>query len=210
MKIVVISGSSRAQSQSLKIAHWALKKLEAKGHQVELIDLHATQLPLDTDLDVEEDISEDPRALKAWEPVGKKVKDADGYLIISPEWNGSIPPALLNFFTYSSTDGTGLPLAHRPLQLFTVSSGRGGDYPVSQLRAYGQKNNLGVYIPCFVVIRDCANVFNSHEPEPDNSADQYLQTRALHSLDVLIDYADALKTMRKNATINLLEYPYGM
>lgn len=209
MKLAIVSGSSRPNSQSFKISNWAAEKLKQKGHEVVLLDLHKINLPLDTDLNVD-DIRDDKRAYAAWKPVGEKLQNVDGYLIVSPEWNGSTTPALVNFFAYSSADGTGLPLAHRPLQLFTVSSTRGGDYPVSMLKSYGQKNNLGVYIPNHVVIRKTEAVMNSPEPNGYDENDSYIQKRANHSLDMLIEYAHAFKPLRDTKTTDLLAYPYGM
>lgn len=208
MKIAIISGSSRANSQSHKIALWAEQTLQRISAEPVLIDLHQSVLPLDVDLDVD-DIAKEPRAAKAWQPIADGMQGAEGFLIVSPEWNGMAAPALMNFFVYASADATH-PLAHRPIQLFTVSNGRGGNYPVAQLRAFGLKNNNSFYMPGYVAVRDCKNVFNGSEPAEGNESDKYLQERAEHSLKLLIAYAEALTNLRRVTELNLLAYPNGM
>jgi len=49
MNIVIISANSRKESQSLKIAKWFAQQALVDGCDVELIDLHASQLPLELD-----------------------------------------------------------------------------------------------------------------------------------------------------------------
>lgn len=208
MKIAIVSGSSRANSQSLKIAHWVERKLRSTGVEPVLLDLHAIKLPLDVNLDVT-DIAEEPRAAKAWLPVAQMIEDVDGFAVVAPEWDGMTSPALLNFFIYAAANKS-KPLAHKPIQLFTVSSVQGGHYPVALLRAFGAKNNHHVYIPGYVVIRDCYKVFNSDLPEQGNVSDKYLQERVGYGLKLLLAYSEALANMRRAAKVDLLTYPNGM
>lgn len=209
MNIVVVSGSSRPGSQSIKISSWAESKLQALGISASVIDLHTLPLPLNVDLDVAA-LKEAPEALKAWEPVRGQLIEADGFVIVSPEWNGMAPPALLNFMLYVSADEH-KPFAHKPVQLITVSGTKyGGNYPVAELRAFGMKNSHGVYVPDHVTIRQAKTVFNASSPEDGNEYDAYLQKRAEYSLAMLLQYAEALKTMRGQSKIRLVAYPNGM
>ncbi|HKX73225.1 MAG TPA: NAD(P)H-dependent oxidoreductase [Candidatus Saccharimonadales bacterium] len=208
MNITVVSGSSRPDGQSLKIAKWAQSKLAGMGHAATLIDLHTLRLPLDINLDVT-NLNESPEALTAWNPVRSQLQEANGFVFVSPEWNGMAPPALLNFILYGSADET-KPFAHKPIQLITVSNGRGGDYPAAELKAYGMKNALGVYIPGHVAVRNCRDMFNGPEPAAGNKDDAYIQKRTLYALQSLLLYAKPLTAMRANSTIDLLAYPNGM
>lgn len=209
MNIVVVSGSSRPQNQSVKVARWAEAKLQAKGAKTFLADLHEHKLPTQTDLDVLK-LRAAPESLKAWEPLRPHVQQADGFLFVVPEWNGMAPPAIMNFLLHAAADET-KPLAHKPVMLWGVSSTKyGGAYPLAQLHSFGMKNALGFYTPNHVVIRSVKDLFNGLEPTPGNKEDEYLQTRAKHSLDVLVQYAGALTPMRASSSVDLLAYPNGL
>ncbi|HEU5187149.1 MAG TPA: NAD(P)H-dependent oxidoreductase [Candidatus Saccharimonadales bacterium] len=205
MQIAVISGSSRPRSQSLKISQWVVEKLKTLGVQPFLLDLHELLLPTEVDL---LNFKNEPKAQKAWEPFAAVLEQAMGLVVVSPEWNGMAPPALMNFFEYASV--TSKSLAHKPAHMLTVSSTDGGAYPAAELRVYGPKNNHFFYTPECTIIRNCESVFNGLEPQPNNSADEYLQIRALHGLRIFLEYAAALKTMRETARVDLLKYPNGM
>ncbi len=205
MKIVIISGSSRPHSQTRKIAGWVEDKLHAMGAQTSMLDLHENLLPLNPDL---LDFQHEPQAQAKWQVFAQALNDSHALVVVSPEWDGMAPPALMNFFVYASQAGK--PLAHKPMQLITLSSTDGGSYPAAQLRVFGPKNNHTFYTPEIMIIRNCEKVFNSPTPEAGNKADEYLQKRAAHCLDVLMEYAKALKTMRESTTVDLLAYPNGM
>jgi NAD(P)H-dependent FMN reductase len=205
MKIAVISGSSRPKSQSLKIAKWAVEKLQKIGAQPELIDLHQHLLPTEINL---LDLKNQPTGVKAWTPIEKILQSCQGFVVVSPEWNGMAPPALMNMFEYASVSSK--PLAHKPGQIITVSSTDGGSYPAAQLRVHGAKNNHFFYNPELVIIRNCEKVFNSATPEAGNAADEYLQTRTEHSLKIFLQYAKVLGVLRQESKIDLLKYPNGM
>lgn len=205
MNIAVICGSSRPNSQSRKISDWVVEKLKSLNTRPVLIDLHEYILPTEVDL---LDFKGEPKAQKAWEPIAKILEKADAFVVVSPEWNGMAPPALMNFFAYASQ--TTKPLAHKAGHMLTVSSTNGGAYPAAQLRVYGPKNNHFIYTPEFTIIRDCEKVFNSLTPQAGNSADEYLQKRAYQGLKVFLEYAQALTTMRQTTKVDLLAYPSGM
>lgn len=209
MNIVIVSGSSRPQNQSLKVAHWADAKLQALGAKTFLADLHEHILPTETNLDVLK-LSAAPESLKAWEPFRTHLQQADGFLFVVPEWNGMAPPAIMNFLLHAAADET-KPLAHKPIMLWGVSATKyGGAYPLAQLHSFGMKNAIGFYTPNHVVIRTVNDLFNSSEPAQGNKDDEYLQTRAQHSLRVLVQYADALAPMRAQSKVDLLAYPNGL
>lgn len=205
MKIAVISGSSRPSNQSLKISNWIVAKLSQLDAQPKLIDLHSLILPTEVDL---LNLKNEPSGLKAWAPIERILNWCDGFVVVSPEWNGMAPPALMNMFEYASVSSK--PLAHKVGQLVTLSSTDGGSYPAAQLRVHGAKNNHFFYCPELVIIRKCETVFNSPTPQKDNSADAYLQTRLEHSLKVFLEYTNALSRLRQETKLELVKYPNGM
>ncbi|WP_397379773.1 NADPH-dependent FMN reductase, partial [Pseudomonas sp.] len=124
LNFALVAGSSRNNSQSGKVARFLRQRLIQLGctddHHSSVIDLGLAPLPLWP--------AED---MGAWALYSKQLAAADALVIISPEWNGMACPAIKNFFIYASK----AELAHKPGLLVGVSSGIGGAYPISELRA---------------------------------------------------------------------------
>lgn len=85
-KIAVIVGSLRKESYNRKIAEEMIRLSEGKL-EMEIVEI--ADLPLYT-----EDLDQEPPA--AWTTFREQIKGADGLLIISPEYNRTIPGALKN------------------------------------------------------------------------------------------------------------------
>jgi NAD(P)H-dependent FMN reductase len=110
-------------------------------------------------------------------------------------------PAIKNFFIYASK----AELAHKPGLLVGVSSGIGGAYPISELRASSYKNCRLCYLPEHLIVRHVEQSFNDAEPTDEN--DRRIRERADYALDVLVKYAHALKPVR--ASIDLSNPAFG-
>jgi len=94
-KIVVILGSVRSERQGIKVANWVVKRLENRGHVVSLVDPLKLQLPL---LDkMYKEMKNPPEHLQNLYTI---IKDADGYIPITPEYNHSISSAMKNTLDY--------------------------------------------------------------------------------------------------------------
>lgn len=94
-KIAVIAGSVRSERHGIKVARWVVSKLEKKGHRVSLVDPLELDLPL---LDkMYKEMESPPEKLQK---LHKIIKEADGYVPITPEYNHSISSALKNTLDY--------------------------------------------------------------------------------------------------------------
>jgi chromate reductase len=197
----IVSGSTRAKSQSLKVSEYLYDRLYEidQGSQLTLIDLAELGLP-----DWNEDFWSNEPSDETWRAVSSVLHESEGLVVVSPEWNGMAPPALLNFFLLTSRG----EVAHKPALLATVSASGGGAYPATQLRALSPKNTQICYIPEYVIVRDAENMLNS--AEPSSKEDAYLRARLDYSLGVLAAYTAAFCSIRKSGAINLESYPYGM
>ncbi|RWZ52388.1 NAD(P)H-dependent oxidoreductase [Halobacillus fulvus] len=92
MKIATIVGSIRKDSYNMKLAQYMQKRYE-NDVAFEIIPIH----DLDHyDQDVEEDAPESIQAFKA------RLTDADAFLIVTPEFNHSIPGVLKNALDWLS------------------------------------------------------------------------------------------------------------
>lgn len=198
----ILCGSTRKTSQSGKVSrHLASRLAElAPAAAVERVDLSTT--PIESWHEGLWEPGVQPSA--AWQATSARLAAADALIVVAPEWNGMVPPALLNVFLMASKG----ELAHKPAMLVGVSGAVGGAYPIAELRAYGGKNTQICYVPDHVIVRDARNVLNDAEPQSD--ADAWLRGRIDYSLQVLGAYASAFRTVRESGVIDLKSHPYGM
>lgn len=204
MKISIICGSHRENSQSSKIAKVIEQRLLSEGHanDVYLFDLANNPLPL-----WEEKIwdgDEQWQALLA--PISAELASSDAFVVICPEWHGMAPAGLKNFFLLW---GNG-ELAHKPALIVTISSADGGSYPVAELRMSSYKNNRIVYLPEHLIIRFVEKVFNDDPANNSESAQPYFDERMAYCLMQLKEYASAFRQIRASGAGDLSTYTSGM
>jgi NAD(P)H-dependent FMN reductase len=202
LKVSIISGSHRINSQSEKISRYIKDILFKKGYTSELVPLAGNTVPL-----WEEEALGDPSSdlMRAWTPVSKILSDSEAFVVVCPEWAGMVPPGLKNLFLLASS---GRELSHKPALIVSVSAGINGAYPVSELRMSSYKNSRICFIPEHVIVRNVGDVCNQEEPE--NDRDESIRTRMDYALDLLISYGGALKHVREESGIDFSLYPNGM
>ena len=203
MKIVVISGSYRKKSHSHKVANWILERSTATIPEVEVKPVDIKWL--DMALDPEEFWAGKSEAAKDMKKIYDSFEDVDGFVIVTPEWGGGIPPALRQFILMSGTS-----FSHKPVLAVGVSATPvGGIRPIEELK-HASKNTRFVLIPDPVVIPQVETVFNKLEVDPSNEHEKYTADRLDYSLKVLEQYVKALSEVRTSGVINYREFPFGM
>lgn len=202
MKIGIISGSHRVDSQSGKVAAYIQQRLIDQGAQTWLFSLAGNPLPLwDQGIwDGDEDWS------KRLTPLKQELAACDGFVIIAPEWHGQAPAGLKNFFLLFSR----FELGHKPALITAVSSGDGGAYPVAELRMSSYKNNRLCYIPEQLILRNVENILNDDPAQNDADADGYFRERIDWTLGLLRGYAEALADMRDKTQVFHDKFGNGM
>lgn len=203
MKICLIVGSHRKESQSLKVARYYEHQFKEihPSIQLDLLDMGTYPLPL-----WEEGIwHSEPKITNTWKPISQKLHSADGFVVISPEWAGMVPSGLKNLFLFCN----GGELAHKPALLTGVSAARGGAYPIAELRMSSYKNTFLCYLPEHIIVRDVAKMLNLNEA-PTEKDDIYLRSRIKMSSQLLIAYAEALAQVREKKVHSLKDFPNGM
>ena len=197
LNIALIAGSSRNGSQSAKVARYLRQRLIELGlsstEQSSLIDLGERGLPLWP--------SDDKGP---WADYQQQLAATDALVVIAPEWNGMACPAVKNFFLYASK----AELAHKPALLVGVSSGIGGAYPISELRASSYKNCRLCYLPEHLIVRQVEAVMNEGEARDED--DLRIRKRADYALDILGKYAEALKPVRAAIDLSEAAFTNGM
>jgi NAD(P)H-dependent FMN reductase len=103
MVVAVLLGSVRSERLGDRAAKWAMARLKARGHEAVLVDAQALELPI---LDkMWKEIKQDPPAKYAelhrkLAPLAELYARADGFCIVSGEYNHSIPPGMTNLIDY--------------------------------------------------------------------------------------------------------------
>jgi NAD(P)H-dependent FMN reductase len=204
MKITIISGSHRYQSQSEKVANYIAQSLlnQQQATDTEVISLAGNPLPL-----WDEGIWQgDAQWQTLLNPLSEKLAASDGFVIVSPEWHGQVPAGLKNFFLLWGKN----ELAHKPALIVTVSTADGGSYPVAELRMSSYKNNRICYIPEHLIIRHVDKVLNADANQNDADADTYFRERIVYAGGILGAYAKALKAVRDSGITQTDKFLFGM
>lgn len=202
MRITIISGSHRNHSQSEKVAGFVRSTLQDAGHEADILSLASNPLPL-----WDEGIwSGDEKWQQLLTPISKQLAASDGFVVISPEWHGQVPSGLKNFFLMW---GEG-ELAHKPALIIAVSSSDGGANPVAELRMSSYKNNRICYIPEQIIVRKVETVLNDDSEKNDARSDDYYRRRISWTLELLVQYAEALAGVRAQGDTMRKDFPNGM
>lgn len=188
--IAVIAGSNRAEAQSHRIAEIAVKMLGEIGATTDLISLRDVTIPEWHESKWAKDKPADSPWLTDWAPISDRLRAADGFVVISPEWHGMVPPGLKNLLICCD----GGELAFKPGYLIAVAAGVGGAYPIVELRISGYKNSYLHWLPDHMIIRNVGG-FHPYDAAA-NTAPDYLAPRMRHGLEILSAYAEAATAIR--------------
>lgn len=120
VKIVAIAGSLRKQSFNAQLAKIAAEAALHNGAEVEFLSLADYDIPL---------FNEDLEKQKTPEGVAQlkqKIREADGMLVVSPEYNGSISGVLKNALDWVSRTEADQKPAFRDTTVALLSTSPGG------------------------------------------------------------------------------------
>jgi NAD(P)H-dependent FMN reductase len=185
LKIAVIYGSVRAQRQGIKAARFIVKKLKERDYDVTLIDPLEYKLPL---LDRRYSDYEKGKAPETMEKLAHIFTNADGFVIVSGEYNHGIPPALKNILDHYYKE-----YFFKPAAIATYSNGSfGGVRAGEQLREVLGYLGMATIQTMFPV----PMVQNAFDDE-GNAIDKAYEQRIKQFIDEFEWYANALKEARK-------------
>ncbi|GAB4377100.1 MAG: NAD(P)H-dependent oxidoreductase [Elainellaceae cyanobacterium] len=123
VKIVGIAGSLRPGSYSQKALEIAAQRLEALGAEVEILDLRSLNLPF---CDGSKEYPDHPDV----ERLQQAVQQADGLILATPEYHGSVSGVLKNALDLMSFD----QLADKVTGLISVLGGQPNSNSLNHLR----------------------------------------------------------------------------
>jgi NAD(P)H-dependent FMN reductase len=116
MTILVLYGSYRSDRMGIRLAHFVIEGFRARGDDVELIDAKAIDLPMLDRMYKEYPTGQAPERL---ETLARKIREADGFVFVTGEYNWGIQPGLKNL-----TDHFLEEWFWRPAAIASYSAGR--------------------------------------------------------------------------------------
>jgi NAD(P)H-dependent FMN reductase len=186
LKFAVIYGSVRSQRQGIKAVRFIINQIESRGHEAVLIDPLDYPLPL-----VDKQFKDYPagEAPEKMDQVAGILRDADAFIIVSGEYNHTMPPALTNLIDHFNKE-----FHWRTAGIVSYSSGSfGGVRATSHLRDF--LSNVGLFIlPYTMPIPKVQDAFD----EQGQTIDMNYDRRGKRFLDEMEWYAKALLEARKN------------
>lgn len=186
--IAVIYGSVRSDRQGIKAARFVVKKLEERKHSVTLIDPLEYKFPL---LDKMYKEFEEGKAPKVIEEVAQILRKADGFVIVTGEYNHGLPPALKNILDHYQVE-----YFFKPSAIVSYSSGPfGGVRAMVHLRAVLCELGTPSISSAFAIPK----VQEAFDDE-GNPLDEAYNRRIGKFLDEFEWYVDALAQRRKKGT----------
>lgn len=139
--ILILQAST---GENKKLAEQLHEILKEQGKSNEIVDLVSLNLPLySTEAEKEQGVPSGAQDLT------QKMIDASGFIVVAPEYNGSIPPVLVNAISWISRAGEDWRAAfNQKFSLVATHSGGGGLKVLNAMRQ--QLNHLG----CNVLARE--------------------------------------------------------
>ena len=184
----VVYGSVRSSRQGIKVARFIFNKIKERGHDTYLIDPLEYNRPLLDKLFKEYSEEKAPQHLKKLHNAFQKT---DAYVIVSGEYNHTIPPALTNLLNYFREEYN-----RKPSGIVSYSNGPfGGVRAATQLRAFLAELGMSSIPPTFPISK-----LQESFDERGKSIDESYNKRIIKFLDELEWYAQALKSWRINKT----------
>jgi NAD(P)H-dependent FMN reductase len=184
-KLYVITVSTRPGRAGVPLSTWILERAQAHGaFEVELVDLKDVNLPMFDEPRHPRLAQYEHEHTKRW---SAKVKAADAFIFVTPEYNHGAPPSLINALDYLVHEW-----AYKPVGFVSYGGPAGGTRAVQMVKPMliALKMTVlfeSVMAPLFMHSIDEQGVFKATE---------FQQTSAQAMLDVLNRWVGALAPMR--------------
>lgn len=185
--ILVFYGSYRSDRMGIRLANFLVNRLRARGDEPELIDAKAIGLPMLDRMYKEYPRGEAPAAL---EDLAGRIRDADGFVFVTGEYNWGMQPGLKNL-----TDHFLEEWFWRPAAIASYSAGR-----LSGARAatawHGTLSEMGmVVVSSTIGVGPIAQTLSA-EGEPTGDGGKALERAFPRFADDLAWWIEAAKAQR--------------
>jgi NAD(P)H-dependent FMN reductase len=187
-RILVFYGSYRSDRMGIRLARFVVDRLRRGRNDVELIDAKAINLPMLDRMYKEYPKGKAPEVL---ERLAGKIRDADGFVFITGEYNWGVQPGLKNL-----TDHFLEEWFWRPAAIVSYSGGR-----LSGARAatawHGILSEMGMVVISSTIAVGPIGQALSTEGEPTGEAGQALERAFPRFVDDLLWWVEAAKMQRQ-------------
>src|SRR5690349_2220414 len=187
-RILVFYGSYRSDRMGIRLAQFVVDRLRRRGDDIELIDAKAIDLPMLDRMYKEHPKGEAPEPL---ERLAGKIRDADGFVFVTGEYNWGVQPGLQNL-----TDHFLEQWFWRPGAIARYSAGR-----ISGARAatawHGILSEMGMVVVSSTIAVGPIGQTLSPEGEPVGDAGQALERVFPRFADDLMWWMEAAKAQRQ-------------
>src|SRR3954449_12752528 len=187
-RILVFYGSYRSDRLGIRLAHFVVEGLRGRGDDVELIDAKAVGLPM-----LDRMYKEYPKggAPEPLEQLGGKIRDADGFVFVTGEYNWGMQPGLKNL-----TDHFLEEWFWRPAAIASYSAGR-----FSGARAatawHGTLSEMGMVVVSSTIAVGPIGQSLSAENKPTGEAGKALEQAFPRFADDLMWWVEGAKAQRE-------------
>jgi FMN reductase len=122
-RILVVSGSARQDSNVHELVRIAAETAEGAGAEIQVVRLHELALPVMRHGDLDQD------SLAAVKTIRAGADWADGFILVTPEYHGSMSGCLKNWFDFLYAE-----LAGKFAGVLAVTGGGGGDMSITAVK----------------------------------------------------------------------------
>lgn len=184
MNVVIFYGSVRKGRQGIKAARFVERRLGDRGHETFLVDPVEFDLPLLDRMYKQYAEGEAPEPL---ERLAGAIRAADGYVVVTGEYNHGVPPALSNLLDHFLEE-----YLYKPSAIVSYSAGSfGGVRAAVQLRPMLAEMGMSS-IPSTLPIPKVQDFAEDGTPPDDR-----FEKRAARFLDEFDWYMEALAARRE-------------
>jgi NAD(P)H-dependent FMN reductase len=186
-RILVFYGSYRSDRMGIRLADFIVAGLRARGEDVELIDAKAVGLPM-----LDRMYKEHPKgaAPPALETLAGKIRDADGFVFVTGEYNWGLQPGLKNL-----TDHFLEEWFWRPAAIASYSAGRFAGARAA-LAWHGTLSEMGMVVISSTIAVGSISQSLSESGEPIGEGGKQLVRAFPRFADDLIWWSEAAKAQR--------------
>ena len=150
LKVAILLGSVRIGRQSHRIAYYIQQELIDRGFEAVMIDLAEHPLPMMAENEEQNDISSGDVSF-----VGNALKEADGILLVTPEYHGSFTGVLKNALDFFWRE-----FSRKPMGVITTGSGKMGGINASTQLQHVILSLGGYPVPLKLLVPEIQHAFD--------------------------------------------------
>ena len=187
-RILVLYGSYRSDRMGIRLAQFIVEGFRARGDDVELIDAKAIGLPMLDRMYKEHPKGEAPAPL---EKLAGQIRDADGFVFVTGEYNWGMQPGLKNL-----TDHFLEEWFWRPAAIASYSAGRFSGVRAA-LAWHGTLSEMGMVVISSSIAAGPIAQTLSEDAKPRGDGGKALERAFPRFADDLAWWMEAAKAQRE-------------